>query len=112
MTRAEPTEDTFVLPADLDPVHDVEEHLADGWTHEVEVRVATSIDVAARWIPRTLGRLHPVDDEHCVLRGSTDDPDWYAAQLAATHVPFHVVGSEEVRTAVRTLAARLAKAAE
>jgi predicted DNA-binding transcriptional regulator YafY len=112
MTRAEPTEDTFVLPADLDPVHDVEEHLADGWTHEVEVHVATSVDVATRWIPRTLGHLHPVDDEHCVLRGSTDDPQWYAAQLAATHVPFTVVGSDEVRTAVRTLAARLAKAAE
>jgi predicted DNA-binding transcriptional regulator YafY len=112
MTRVEPTEDTFDLPAGLDPVRDVEEHLADGWTHEVEIRVATPIEVAARWIPRTLGRLEPVDDGNCVLRGSTDDPEWYAGQLATTHVPFRVVGSEEVRAAVGDLATRLAKAAE
>ncbi|MDQ3627770.1 MAG: WYL domain-containing protein [Actinomycetota bacterium] len=111
VTQVEATGDSCALPADLDPVRDVEEHLADGWTYEVEVRIDASVEVAARCAPRTLGRLNPVDAHSCVLRGSTDDPGWYAAQLAAMQLPFTIVRSEEVRGEVRALADRLAKAA-
>lgn len=110
--QAEATGDSYAVPADLDPVRDVEEHLADGWTYEVEVRIDAPVELAARCAPRTLGRLHPVDEQSCVLRGSTDNPVWYAAQLAATHLPFTVVRSAELRAAVRALADRLAQAAE
>lgn len=108
VTELETTDGAYEVPADLDPVRAVEEHLADGWTYEVEVRIDVPAEVATRWIPRTLGRLHPADDERsCLLRGSTDNPRWYAAQLAATEVPFSAVRSDEVRAEVRALAERL-----
>lgn len=112
VTAAAETGETGEVPAGLDPVHDVEEHLADGWTYEVEVRLAVPVEVAAHWVPRTLGRLTAVDEDSCLLRGSTDEPEWYAGQLAALMMPFTVLRSEEVRGHVRTLAARLARAAD
>jgi predicted DNA-binding transcriptional regulator YafY len=112
VTQAEPTGDSAVLPADLDPVRDVEEHMADGWTYETEVRIDAPVEMAARCAPRTLGRLHAVDERSCLLRGSTDNPVWYAVQLAAMELPFTVLGSEPVRSEVRALADRLAQAAE
>lgn len=107
---AGPADGTFAPPDGLDPVRDVEEHLADGWTHDVEVHVGAPVEEATRWIPRTLGRLDPAADG-CVLRGSTDDPRWYAGQLAAVELPLTVVGGEAVRAEVRALAERLARAA-
>ncbi|MEH0985892.1 helix-turn-helix transcriptional regulator [Micromonospora sp. CPCC 205556] len=112
LTQAETMEGSYALPADLDPVREVEEHLADGWTYEVEVRIDTSLEVAARSVPRKLGRLQPTDDHSCLLRGSTDDPQWYATQLAATQMPFTVTQSAEVRAEVRALADRLIQATE
>lgn len=112
MTHADPTDGSFALPEGLDPLRDVEEHLADGWTHDVEVHVDATVEEAARWIPRTLGRLATVDDARCVLLGSTDNPRWYAGQLAAVELPFTVAGGEAVRGEVRALAERLARAAE
>lgn len=114
MTRAETVEGSYAVPADLDPVREVEEHLADGWTHEVEVRIHAPVEVAARWLPRMLGRLQPAPDhngeQNCLLQGSTDDPRWYAAQLAAIRAPFSVVRSAEVRAELQALAGRLAQA--
>lgn len=111
MMQAEVTDGSYALPADLDPVRDVEEHLADGWTYQVEVRMHRSREVAIRCVPRTLGRLQPVDERSCLLHGSTDDPPWYAAQLVATQVPFSVLRSAAVRAEVRALADRLTRAA-
>jgi predicted DNA-binding transcriptional regulator YafY len=112
VTRAVATGDPSAVPADLDPVRDVEEHLAVGWTYEVEVRIDAPVQVAAHCVSRTLGRLDPVDERSCRLRGSTDEPRWYAAQLAATELPFTVLRSAEVRAEVRALADRLTRAAE
>jgi predicted DNA-binding transcriptional regulator YafY len=112
MTQAEAMDASYALPADLDPVREVEEHLADGWTYEVEVHIHTSVEVAARSVSRTLGRLQPADENSCLLRGSTDDPQWYAAQLAAMQVPFTVMQSAEVRAEVQALAGRLTQAAK
>ncbi len=110
MTQVDPMAGSYAVPADLDPARDVEEHLADGWTYEVEVRVDAPFDRAARCVPRTLGRLTSADERHCLLCGSTDNPRWYAAQLAATELPFVVLRSDEVRAEVRALADRLVRA--
>ncbi len=99
-------------PAELDPVREVEDHLADGWTHTVEVRIDAPFDRVAWCVPRALGRLEATGETSCVLRGSTDEPDWYAAQLAAIPAPFTVVGPEEIRAAVRGLARRMAAATD
>ncbi|MGI8667353.1 MAG: helix-turn-helix transcriptional regulator [Jatrophihabitans sp.] len=111
MTGAEPTGEPFDPPDRLDPVREVEEHLADGWPHEIEVRIDAPFDEVAPCVPRSLGRLEPVTADSCRLRGSTDDPRWYAAQLANLPARFSVVESEPVRAELRALARRLARAA-
>lgn len=103
---------TVTLPTDLDPVAVLEANLASGWEHETEVVVEAPPTDAWRWLPRTLGRLEPLDGGRTRLVGSTSDPRWYAEQLARIPVPFTVVGSDELRAAVRTLGERLCDAAE
>lgn len=110
ITAAEVTEQTFAPPDNLDAVREVEDHLADGWTHQVEVRVEAPVSRVAPCVPRALGRLQPHGEHACILRGSTDEPTWYAEQLAAVPAPFTVSGSAEVQAAVRRLAERLARA--
>jgi predicted DNA-binding transcriptional regulator YafY len=111
IASAEPTGDTGEVPAGLDALRVVEDHLADGWTYEVEIRFDAPVGEAAHWVPRTLGRLEALDEHSCRLRGSTDEPAWYAAALAMTMLPFTVVRSDEVRAEVTALSARLARAA-
>jgi predicted DNA-binding transcriptional regulator YafY len=110
MTDAKTIEGEYEVPAGLDPVREVEEHLADGWTYQVEVRMHASAERAAWCVPRILGRLEPVDEHSCLLRGSTDNPRWYAAQLVATELTFTVLQSAEVRAEIRALADRLVQA--
>ncbi|HEX4702783.1 MAG TPA: WYL domain-containing protein [Pseudonocardiaceae bacterium] len=106
------TDGSYTVPAGLDPVREVEDHLADGWAYEVEVRVDVRFEIASRCVPRILGRLRPAGGETCVLQGSTDNPRWYAAQLAATELPFAVLRSDELRKEVMALADRLRHAAK
>jgi tRNA-Thr(GGU) m(6)t(6)A37 methyltransferase TsaA len=107
-----PTGATFPPPTDLDAVREVEEHLADGWAYDVEVRIAAPFADVAPCVPRTLGRLEATGDDSCVLRGSTENPWWYAEQLAAVPGEFTVVTPDELRRAVGAVAARLARAVD
>ncbi|MFD7659859.1 helix-turn-helix transcriptional regulator [Actinosynnema sp. NPDC059797] len=102
---------TFDPPRDLDPVAELEEHLAVGWEYEVEVVVDAPADVAARCLPRTLGRLEPVDAGTSRLVGSTSNPVWYAEQLAVLPAPYRVVGCAELRDALRAIGERMLAAA-
>ncbi|MET1059529.1 MAG: WYL domain-containing protein [Nocardioides sp.] len=101
---------TFDRPADLDPVAELEEHLAVGWEYDVDVVIDAPHEDVARRIPRVLGRLDPIDDGSTRLVGSTSNPIWYAEQLAAVPAPFRVVGGEALRECVADLAQRLASA--
>jgi predicted DNA-binding transcriptional regulator YafY len=103
-------EDTFSPPADLDPVAMLEQHLAVGWEYEVDVVIDAAVDDVARRLPRTLGRLEPVDEGTTRLVGSTSNPIWYAEQLAAVPAPFRIVGGEALRECVHDLGRRLASA--
>lgn len=100
-----------VPPADLDPVEALEENLASGWEYEVQVRVEAPAADVRRRLPRTLGRVEPVDEHSCRLVGSTSNPVWYAEQLAGLTVPYRVLGGPQVRRAVRSLGLRLLAAA-
>lgn len=102
---------TFEPPADLDPVSVLKEHLGVGWEFEVEVLVDAPAERAARWLPRTMGRVEPVDEQRCRLVGSTSNPGGYAADLAHLPVGYRVVRGEEVRSATAALAERLVQAA-
>jgi predicted DNA-binding transcriptional regulator YafY len=103
--------DTFTPPQELDALRTLEEHLSQGWTHPVDVLVDAAIEETARWVPRSLGQLEPDDDTRTRLRATTDDPDWYARQLAAIPAPFRVIGSPELQRATAALGQRLAQAA-
>ncbi|WP_020144132.1 YafY family protein [Terracoccus sp. 273MFTsu3.1] len=101
---------TFDPPDDLDALRTLEEHLSQGWRHDVDVLLRADLDEATRWIPRSLGRLEPVDGG-VRLRATTDEPEWYARQLAVTPLTFEVVGSPALVQATEDLAARLVKSA-
>ncbi len=103
-------DDTFLPPAALDPVVELEEHLAVGWEYDVDVVIDAPLDALARRVPRTLGRLESVDEDTTRLVGSTSNPIWYAEQLATIPAPFRVVGGEAVRECLSDLAQRLAAA--
>ena len=103
-------DDTFRPPAALDPVVELEEHLAVGWEYDVDVVIDAPLDALARRVPRTLGRLASVDEYTTRLVGSTSNPIWYAEQLATVPAPFRVVGGEALRECLSDLAQRLAAA--
>lgn len=95
------------VPEDLDPVRLLEEHLAVGWDFDTEVVIELGRDEAARYLPRVLGELTPIDVGRCRLVGTTSNPTWYAENLARLPCPFVVVGGPELRQSVATLAERL-----
>lgn len=99
--------ETFAPPPDLDALRTLEEHLSQGWRHQVDVIVDAPPDQTARWLPRSMARLEPADDGGTRLLGTTSEPDWYAGKLAAIPVPFRVLGSAELRRAVADLGRRL-----
>lgn len=103
---------TFVPPPDLDALRTLEEHLSQGWTHPVEVLVDAAVHETERWLPRSLGRLEAAGDGRTMIRASTEDPAWYARQLAAIAAPFLVLGSPELQRAVTDLGARLIQAGQ
>lgn len=103
--------ETFEPPADLDPLAAVEEQLAMGWKHAVEVLIDAPVEECRHWLPRSFGRLEEVDERHTRLVATTDEPQWYAATLANLPMTFRLVGSPEVRTAMSEIAHRLLAAA-
>jgi predicted DNA-binding transcriptional regulator YafY len=107
----EALEQTFEQPVDLDPLTAVEEQLSMGWRHEVEVVIEAPVERCRHWLPRSFGRLEEIDAESARLVASTDEPDWYAAQLANLPFAFRLVGSPEVRAAMTVLGQRLLDAA-
>jgi predicted DNA-binding transcriptional regulator YafY len=104
-------DESFVPPADLDPVADLEANLGVGWEYDVEVDIEAPYDEVARCVPRVLGRLVALDARRSRLTGSTGNPVWYAERLAAVPVPFRVTRGDEVRAATRRLAERMLAAA-
>jgi predicted DNA-binding transcriptional regulator YafY len=105
-------DETFSPPADLDPVAMLEEHLAVGWEYDVEVVIDAPVDTVARCLPRTLGRLEPLDAQTTRLAGSTSNPLWYAEQLAATPASYRIVRCPELQEAARVLGQRLLAAGQ
>jgi predicted DNA-binding transcriptional regulator YafY len=104
-------DETFSPPADLDPVAMLEENLAAGWEYDVEIVVDAPVEVVGRCVPRTLGRLEPLDAETSRLVGSTSNPWWYAEQLAALPASYRIVGGPELRGAARAVGRRMLAAA-
>lgn len=105
-------DDTFSPPADLDPVADLEAHLAVGWEYDVEVVIDAPVEKVARCVPRTVGLLEPLDADSTRLVGSTSNPAWYAEQLAVIPAPYRIVRCPQLQEAARALGQRLLAASE
>ncbi|KQS99934.1 helix-turn-helix transcriptional regulator [Cellulomonas sp. Leaf395] len=104
--------ETFTPPADLDPVAEIEAHLAQGWEFDVVVDVHAPAHRACAWLPRDLGRLEPLDGSSCRLVGTTSNPYRIAERLAAVPVPIRILGGPELRATVRSLGRRMLAATE
>jgi len=107
--KVELLDGTFEPPADLDPISELEVHLGSGWEHEVEVEIDGPAQVARRYLRATMGRIDEVDDQTCVLRGSTNDPTEYVWGLGRLPFPFRIRG-EVFEQAARKLADQFAAA--
>lgn len=105
-------DDTFSPPAHLDPVADLEAHLAVGWEYDVEVVIDAPVEKVARCVPRTVGLLEPLDADSTRLVGSTSNPVWYAEQLAVIPAPYRIVRCPQLQEAARALGQRLLAASE
>ncbi|CAM5695428.1 helix-turn-helix transcriptional regulator [Streptomyces aurantiogriseus] len=112
VTEVTTLDTTFTPPEDLDALTTLEEHLAEGWTYEVEVVIDAPATQVARHLPRTLGRLEPLDAHTTRLLATTDEPEWYVRQLTALNAPFRILGPRELQEAARNLGQRLLSAAE
>ena len=108
---AEILDATFTPPADLDPVALLEEHLAVGWDYAAELIIDAPLATVAPCLPRSLGRLEPLDDRTSRLIGTTSNPYWYAEQLVALPASYRIVGGPELRATARELAERMLAAA-
>lgn len=104
---ATPLDTRFEPPADLDPVADLEHHLAVGWEYAVEIELDASYDDMVARLPLAMGRLEPLPGDRTRLVGSTSNPSMYAEWLAAVPVAFRVVGGSELREAVSAAGQRL-----
>jgi predicted DNA-binding transcriptional regulator YafY len=98
---------TFSPPELADPVAELEDHLAVGWEYDAEVVIDAPAEAVRRCLPRTLGRLEPIDAGTSRLTGSTSNPQWYAENLAAIPSSYRIVSCPEIQAAARTLGERL-----
>jgi predicted DNA-binding transcriptional regulator YafY len=101
----------FEAPPDLDALAAVEEQLSMGWKYDVEVVIDAPFDTCRHWLPRSLGRLEAIDEVTTRLVATTDEPEWFAAELAVLPMPFRLVGSPELRAAMLAVGQRLLDAA-
>jgi predicted DNA-binding transcriptional regulator YafY len=106
-------EQTFEVPADLDPAAALEANLGTGWEYDTHVVFDAPIEEVRPWIRRTLGELRETPDGRCELLGSTSNAAAYAGEwLSFVPVPFTVVGGDELRAAVREVGERMMRAVQ
>lgn len=110
IVAADVLDETFSPPADLDPVRSIDEHLAQAWSHRVEVVIEAPLAAAQAWVPSQLGRLEAIDEGRTRLTGTTDEPEWYAGHLTAVEAPYTILEPPIIREAARRLGERLLRA--
>ena len=112
MQDVEELDETFEPPGELDPVALLEDHLAVGWEHDVDVVIDAPLTTLVRCLPRAVGRLTSIDTETTRLVGSTSNPAWYAQQLAAIPAAYRILGSPEIQHAASVAGQRLMAASD
>jgi predicted DNA-binding transcriptional regulator YafY len=100
-------EETCEPPDGLDPITAIEEHLASGWRHQIEVVVEAPVAHVRYWIPRKQGMCTAIDEHTTRITASTDELDWYAERLAGVPAPFRVVAPDALREEVAKVGERM-----
>lgn len=104
-------EETFDVPADLDPAAALEANLGKGWEYDTRVVFDAPFREVRPWIRPVMGDLGERPDGRCELVGSTSNAQAYAGEwLAGVPFPFTVVGGDELRAAVAEVGERLTRA--
>lgn len=111
VASVEALDETSTVPAALDPVTELEAHLAVGSEYDTQVVLRAPLATLERCLPGALGRLEALDHGTTRLVGSTSNPTWYATQLATVPADFTVVACRELQDAVRVLGERMPAAA-
>ncbi len=110
--RLEVLEERFARPREFD----VLAYLDESWAnlpreHPFEVWLASDLATAQQALARGIGVLEP-HGPGARLRGSTDNFDWLARELAALPFGFKVKSPHGLRVAVRELGLRLTASVE
>ena len=102
----------FTAPEDFDPVAHLTTALAQvPYRWQVEVTIHGPIDAIARRLPRSAVTL-TADTTGVLMRARAERLDGMAHLLASLEWPFTIHSPDELRHALKTLARRLAEAAE
>jgi predicted DNA-binding transcriptional regulator YafY len=110
--QVEPLEDTFTRPPDFDSMDHFRRSIASmPGTWKVEVLLEMTIEEAELRVPLTLAMLERVADG-VVLSTYAEDLDWIAYFLVDLRCPLIVREPPELREALRSLAAEIARLAE
>jgi predicted DNA-binding transcriptional regulator YafY len=97
----------FDWPRDFDPRAFVYESLAKMQNaYACEILLDAPLEVTREVIPASLAILESEGDQ-TLMRCYTDSPDWLARYLARLELPFRVRATDELRAALRALAADL-----
>jgi predicted DNA-binding transcriptional regulator YafY len=104
-------EETFDVPADLDPAAALEANLGQGWEYDTHVTFDAPLAEVRPWIRPVMGELRELPGGGCELVGTTSNAEAYAGEwLAGVPFAFTVVGGAELRAAVAEVGARLTRA--
>lgn len=91
-----------------DPVELVHRGIAvDAWAHRSRVRLEAPAEIAARYIPATVGAVEPIGDQACQLVIGADDLGWLARYLLGLPFEFTVEEPEALRRLMGDIGRRL-----
>jgi len=103
---------TFAIPDDFDPAAHLASTLAQApYRWQVEVTIHGPLDEIARRLPNTAVTL-TAQPTGVLMQARAEDLDGTARLLASLEWPFTIHGPDELRPALKHLAAKLAAAAE
>ncbi|MFD7057470.1 helix-turn-helix transcriptional regulator [Streptomyces mirabilis] len=107
-----PRSQTFITPNDFDPVTHLTSTLAQGpYRWQVEVMIHGPLDEIARRLPNSAVTL-TAQPAGVLMHARAERLDGMAHMLASLEWPFTIHHPDELRPALKNLAAKLAEAAE
>lgn len=112
ITRVTQRDHTFDMPADFNPAAHLLASLASTpWRYEVSLRVCGTTNDVSRRLPAGLASIEVIDDQWVRVRLQAQRLDWVPGVLAGLGLPLVIEEPDELKDALRELAAALLAAA-